>query len=248
MKIGISSACFSNQAATEEAFWLVKSAGADCCELCLQTFYEYRPEFAEKFSARTDGLQICSVRVSPDNFERQLFSQSRRIRGDGFYWLDQVMRSAQLFGAKNYIFRGGGFGNPDNAAELLQNVSQFCAGYGVTVGVEACDNPYTFQKLKSRFTQPSAAFDLATARASCYPYGMYINAMQGAILQARVSDFDSNGNACLPGKGVCDFAEVFKRLKLAGFDGTVVIATECVNDITELKSSVELLKRLVSGV
>ena len=105
MKVGISTASLT-RFETEDALSLLKEIGAETCEVYLKTFYEYRPEFAKKFADRLAGVEVNSIHVNPYSFEPQLFSPLRRVRGDGFYWLDQVLRSAQLFGAKNYTFHG----------------------------------------------------------------------------------------------------------------------------------------------
>lgn len=254
MKTGITTASLSLRAETEYSFDIIKQTGADCCEVALRTFYEYRPEFSEKFSARTNGLDVCSVRVAPNNFELQLFDESRRVRGDGFYWLDQVMRSAQLFGAKNYTFNGGLIYsgesvNFDRTAERLREIADFCAGYGVTICLEnarrsVCDRPEIFSGLKSRCPQIAAALNIGRAAELCYPCQMFIENMSGSISHVFVSDVDESGRACLPGLGVYDFSEIFKRLKGTGFDGAVLIDTPNFRDIDELKNSVEFLKTI----
>lgn len=253
MKIGISTASLCGRAETEEAFEIIKQAGADCCEVYLQTFYEYRPEFAKKFSERCKGLEVNSVHVAPHNFEPQLFDGSRRVRGDGFYWLDQVMRSAQLFGAKYYTFygelRSGASENLDRTAERVREAADFCARYGVTLSLEnvpraTCNRPEVFRELKNRCPQIAAVFDIRQARLSGYPYQMYIENMSGALSHVHLSDVDENGKTCLPNAGVYNFEEIFKRLKGAGFDGAAIIETGYFEDVSELKNSVEILKEL----
>lgn len=258
MKTGISTASLSLRAETENSFDIIKQTGADCCEVALRTFYEYRPEFSEKFSARAKGLEICSVRVAPNNFELQLFDDSRRVRGDGFYWLDQIMRSAQLFGAKNYTFNGGLIYsgesvNLEKTAERLREIADFCAGYGVTLCLEndsraLCARPEIFRELKSRCPQIAAALNIGRAADSCYPCQMFIENMSGAVSHVFVADADERGRACLPGFGVYDFTEIFKRLKCAGFDGAVLIDTPKFCDIDELRNSVEFLKTVADKI
>lgn len=257
MKVGISTACLHNLCQTEESFSHIKELGAECLEVYLQTFYEYRPEFAKKYAERAAGVEVNSVHVAPHNFEPQLFDGSRRVRGDGFYWLDQVMRSAQLFGAKYYTFHGelrsGGSENFDGTAERLREIADFCARYGVTLSLEnvpgaTCNRPGVFRELKSRCPQVAAVFDIRQARLSGYPWQMYIEDMSGAISHVHISDADENGKTCLPGCGVYDFAEIFKRLKGAGFDGSVLIETGNFSDVSELKKSVEFLKEVVYNI
>jgi len=250
MKIGISTATLNNLYETEQAFDIIKNTGAECCEVYLRTFYEYRPEFAKKYACLAEGIEVNCVRVPHCNFERQLFSASRRVRGDGFYWLDQIMRSAQLFGTKYYTFNGGldRVENSDLAAERLREIADFCLSYGVTLSLENSGSPYIFRELKSRCPQIAGAFNIGAARKECYPYQMYIENMSGAILHVLLSDADGDGASCLPGFGTSDFAEIFKRLKGAGFDGCVLINTPNVGDITNLKTSVEHLKELADKV
>lgn len=255
MKIGISTASFCGRLETEDALSALKDTGAEVCEVYLKTFYEYRPEFAKKFSEHAAGVEINSVHVNPLNYEPQLFFRSRRERGDGFYWLDQVLRSAQIFGAKNYTFhgivrKGGDKDDFDYTAERLREAADFCARYGVNLCLKnvrwsTCNRPSVFRELKARCPALSGAFDLKQARKSCYPYQMYIKDMEGAISHVHISDVDENGKTCLPGQGVEDFKEIFARLKDAGFGGAVLIECGSFGDPSELKRSVEFLKGII---
>lgn len=252
MEIGISTACLSRLKETEDALAYIKELGAESCEIYLQTFYEYRPEFAKKFAPCAEGVEVRSVRTLANNFEPQLFCASRRVRGDGFYWLDQIMRSVQLFGAKNYTLQGlittqDSTEDFDGWGGYMREITGFCARYGIRLSVENSvtgiyNRPYIFQELKNRCPELSGVFDLENARRSGYPYTMYLRDMRGAISYARISDVDEKGKICLPGKGVSDFAEIFSQLKAVGFDGPVLISTPEFGDLTELKTSLEFLR------
>lgn len=240
----------------EDAVGVIKNLGADCAEVFLGTFYEYRPEFAAAYAPRAEGLEIYSVHSLPFNFEPQLFSDSRRVRGDGFYWLDQLMRSAQIFGAKKYTFHGyisGAAGKPDygKAAGFLNAAAGFTARYGVDLCLEnVCwcmyDRPGVFKELKSRCPGLCGVLDIKQARRSGYPANMYIEDMRGSISHAHLSDVDENGKMRLPGKGVYDFVGLFKRLKDAGFAGPCIIEAYGgdYGGYSELKQSVEYLKEI----
>ena len=110
MKIGISTASLFPEKHTEEALRTIKLLGVGVAEVFFSTFYEYRPEFSKALKAELEGaennLEINSVHAMPLNFEPNLFNATRRVRGDGFYWLDQLCRSAQLLGCHNYTFHG----------------------------------------------------------------------------------------------------------------------------------------------
>ncbi len=244
MKVGISTACFYPEQETETALKSIKSLGADCAEVFLRTFYEYRPEFAKAVAPDICGVNVHSARVSWENFEGQLFSASRRIRGDGFYWLDQIMRSAQLLGVHNYTFRG--FSRNTQACDdfdalsgYIWGVTEFCARYGVGLCLENAhcalyNRPSVFAKLKRRCPQLSAVLNLAQARMSGYPYTMYLKDMAGAISQVNLTVEDLTDNA-----------ELFKRLKDTGFDGAVIIEAGRHCGTEEIKRALDLAEELI---
>ena len=259
MITGISTACFFGRRETEDCFEIIKELGAEVCEVFLQTFYEYRPEFAKKFAPLCDGLKVNSVHALTSDFEPHLFSEGRRQRGDGFYWLDQILRSAQLFGAENYTFHGFNRRSEsddfDYLAERLREAAAFCARYGVKFCLENVwwslyNRPAVFKELKRRIPELCGVFDIKQARQSGYPYQAYIEDMAGSIAYAHLSDVDERGNICLPGKGIYDFTEILKRLKGAGFDGNIIIEVYSRNfgDIEELRQSLEFLKETYEKV
>ena len=131
MQVGISTASLFPRVATEDALDAIISLGADCAEVFFSTFYEYRPEFSKSVAGRLNGFAVNSVHVNGLNFEGNFFNPSRRVRGDGMYWLDQLLRSAQLLGCKNYTFHGfhrsgsGGGAGWDEIASRLAEVVYF---------------------------------------------------------------------------------------------------------------------------
>ena len=257
MKIGISTASFYLRQETENAASTIKELGADCAEVFLQTFYEYRPEFAKSFADKLDGMQVNSVHVSTFHIDNALFSRSRRIRGDGYYWLDQAMRSAQLLGCKNYSFHGKAHKteNIGDVEEYLRGAVEFCARYGVKLCLENVawclySKPGIFAELKQRIPDLSGVFDIKQTRRSGYPYKEYIEDMKGSIAYVHLSDVDENGKMCLHGKGVYDFTEILKRLKGTGFDGNAIIEVypEDYEEVSELKNSLEYLKEIADKI
>lgn len=256
MKIGVSTASFYPREECENAIQIIKDIGADCAEVFLGSFYEYRPEFAKANKERFSGIEISSVHSSSVNFEPQLFSNSRRVRGDGYYWLDQFLRSALALGAKKYSFHGyisrsANNVNFDNIATYLRDICEFAAGYGVDVCLEnvswcTYNHPGLFREFKLRCPKLFAVLDIKQARRSGYPINMYIEDISGAISHVHLSDVDENGKMCLPGNGIYNFEEIFKRLKGAGFDGPAVIEVYGgdYTDYSEIKQSLNYLKEI----
>ncbi len=257
MKVGVSTASFFLRRSTEDAIPVIKEMGAEVAEVFYATFYEYRPEFSAKYADRAKGLEINSVHALTTTYEPQLFNESRRTRGDAYYWLDQVMRSAQLLKARNYTFHGyvaGKSGLGDDMGKLADHINailEFCARYGVQMCLEDvawCTycKPGMFKDLKARCPQLRGVFDIKQTRRSGYPMNMYIEDMRGSIAYAHLSDVDENGRVCLPGKGVYDFEEIIKRMQGAGFDGPLLIEVypENYKAESEIKDSLDYLKEI----
>lgn len=254
MKTGISTASLYLRKETEDAVSTIKELGATCAEVFYQTFYEYRPEFSKALVRELGGLTVNSVHVNTFHIENGLFSRSRRIRGDCYYWLDQVMRSAQLLGCKAYSFHGKADKTADigRVEECLREAVGFCARYGVKLCLENVawciyNKPGIFTRLKERIPELCGVFDIKQARRSGYPYKDYIEEMKGCISHVHLSDADLNGKMCLPGMGTTDFTEVLKRLKGTGFDGNIIIEAynEDYSDISELKNSLDYLNEVI---
>lgn len=257
MRIGISTSTFFLREESENAIVKIKELGAECAELFFSTYYEYRPEFAKAHRGLAEGLEIYSIHALSTSFEPQLFSDSRRVRGDGFYWLDQVLRSAQLFGAKKYSFHGyisraAGAVDYDKIAGYMRDICDFSARYGIDICLEnVCwcmyERPGIFKELKNRCPRLAAVLDVKQARRSGYPLNMYIADTAGSVSHVHLSDVDENGAICLPGKGLYDFEEIFRRLHGSGFDGPAIIEVYSQNygGYSELKQSLDYLNEII---
>ena len=90
-------------------------------------------------------------------------------------------------------------------------------------------------------------FDIKQARRSGYPYKEYIEDMKGSISHVHLSDVDTNGAMCLPGRGIYNFSEILKMLQDTGFDGNVLIEVypEDFKDTSELKASLDCLNEII---
>ena len=243
---------------TEQAVEEIAKLGADCVEVNLRTFYEYRPEFSKALAPKIGGLEINSVHCMPLNFEPNLFNVTRRVRGDGYYWLDQVARSAQLLGCHNYTFHGfmrAGSGRGDDLRFIGERIAEahaFMARYGVNLCIEntahyAYCYPGFFAEVRKFCPDLYCVFDIKQAKRSGYPYKMYLKEAEGAIAYVHISDVDESGATCLPGKGIYDFTEIFKSLSDAGFDGNVIIENYRgdYGGFEELKQSLDYLNEII---
>lgn len=258
MKVGISTAVLFPEKHTEKAVQTIKSLGVEVAEVFFSTFYEYRPEFAKAMAPKADGVEVNSVHALPQNFECNLFNPTRRVRGDGYYWLDQIARSAQLLGCKNYTFHGfmrSGMDGEDDYGYIGDRIAEahaFMANYGVNLCIEntaryTYNRPGVLTEIRKRCESLYAVFDIKQARRSGYPYQMYLKEMEGVIAYAHLSDVDADGKMCLPGKGIYDFEDIIKRLAGSGFNGNLLIENYRSDFATvqELKESLDYLKEIV---
>lgn len=257
MKAGISTAALFPQKSTEEAAAIIKQLSPPVIEVRFSTFYEYRPEFSKALAPALEPVEVNSVCAEPANFEGNLFSDSRRVRGDGLYWLDQLARSANLLSCNDYFFRGfmrGAAGHKDDFAVIGSRIAEaygFLQGYGVNICLEnsACHAyayPGFFSAVRQYCPNLFGVFNIDAARRSGYPYQMYLKELAGSIACVRLSDVDDLGNACLPGTGNYDFKEILQSLKDVGFGGNIIIGNHRADfkDVSELKLSLEFLNEI----
>ncbi len=259
MQTGISTASLFPRLNTEDALEKIKSLGADCAEIFFSTFYEYRPEFSKSLAEKVKDIKINSVHANSSNFEPNFFNPSPRVKGDGYYWLDQIGRSARLLGCGNYTFHGFNRINGrsrddfDAFAAGLNEICDFASDYALKICLENVrwslyDRPGVFSELKKRVPALGGVFDIKQARMSGFPYQTYIKDMSGSIEYAHLSDVGSDGVPCLPGTGIYDFKDIISRLMDEGFDGALLIEVYAENysDFGEIARSVEFIKEIVS--
>ena len=70
--------------------------------------------------------------------------------------------------------------------------------------------------------------------------------MQGDVKTVHLSDVTEDGKICLPGKGIFDFEQLFRRLKGVGFNGDMLIEVykNDYKEISEISQSLDYLREL----
>ena len=254
MKIGISTASLFMRLYNEDAVALINEWGAETAEVFLTSFCEYEPRFARTLLKKKGDLFVNSVHILNTQFEPQLFSAHPRVKADAYAWLNKVMESACILGAKNYTFHGLARLKASFKEDLLKagknlaEISAFCGERGVTLCLENVEwalynRAGLFQKLKQYCPELKGVLDIKQAKISGYAYEEYLSDMGESLAYVHASDFDESGKKCLPGRGVFDFDELFKRLHGSGFDGAVIIEnySDDYRELKELKDSYDYL-------
>ena len=254
MEIGISTASLFMRLYNEDALALISEWGVQTTEVFLTSFCEYEPRFAKTLLQKKGGINVNSVHVLNTQFEPQLFSRHPRVSADAYAWLDKVMDSARILGAKHYTFHGlarlkASFHEDlPWAGRKLKEISDFCNKKGVRLCLENVEwalynRAGIFRELKKYCPDLKGVLDLKQARIFGDPYGAYLSDMGESLSYVHASDFDDAGKKCLPGKGSFNFEELMKRLHGSGFDGAIIIENynDDYRELKELKDSYEFL-------
>lgn len=254
MKIGISTASLFMRLYNEDAVALISEWGVETAEVFLTSFCEYEPRFSQTLLEKKGSLTVNSLHVLNTQFEPQLFSEHPRVKADAYTWLEKVLASANILGAKNYTFhalarlKSTFKENLSKSGEKLAQIYDFCIGKGVRLCLENVEwalynRPGLFKTFRKYCPNLGGVLDIKQAFISGYPYEEYLQDMGENLAFVHASDFDENGVKCLPGRGKFDFEELFKRLKDTGFDGAVLIENynDDYGELKELKDSYDYL-------
>ncbi len=234
MRAGISTATFFLRLNNEEALPLLAEWGVGDAEVFLTSYSEYHPSFSALLAQKKGALRVHSVHVLNTQFEPQLYAAHPRVKADAYALLEEVMRSAQILGAKYYTFHGVARlkrtfkEDLPRVARQTEEISAFCRKFGVTLAYENVEwafynRPGVFRELKAACPALAGVLDIKQARISGYDWRDYLEEMGPSLAHVHVSDLASDGKMCLAGRGTFDFDELFRRLAGAGFDGPVIV-------------------------
>ncbi|MBQ7348381.1 MAG: sugar phosphate isomerase/epimerase [Clostridia bacterium] len=245
MQTGISTASLFLRYNTEDALKFLNTNGVKTAEVFFESYCEYNKAFGEFLKTCKGNMDIHSVHTLTTQFEPQLYSVNERAQNDSFKILNGVMQASKEIGAKYYTFHGGArikrtplVLDFHRIGKITQQIINTCKSYGVTLAYENVHWSYYnyvgfYKSLKERTEGLKATLDIKQARQSGIDYSQFIKEMGEDIVTVHLSDIDDNGKMCLPGKGVTDFNDLFKRLSNVGFDGALILEVY-KNDFTEL--------------
>ena len=235
MQIGISTASLFGRKDTEQALDFFNKTGVGTAEVFLESFCEYNQAFGKLLADKKGNVKVHSIHTLTTQFEPTLYSLNQKAQKDSFTLLDGTLACAKELGAKYYTFHGVArlkrtpfTINFDRVGEITQNVIDRCAKYGVTLAYENvhwCYYNYVgfFTELKKRVKGLKGTLDIKQARQSDIDYKHFLSEMGEDLVTVHLSDVDSSGKMCLPGKGVFDFEQLFKMLSDVGFNGACLI-------------------------
>ncbi len=269
IRTGISTASFFGKIFTEDTIEYIAKMGTNMCEIFLDTFSEYEPEFIDILLERTKkyGLNVNSMHAMSTQFEPQLFSQNPRQSQDAIKMISKVFDAGQRLGASVYVFHGLPAFQRTNKlvndykrmAEIISPVADIAAEYGIKFAWEnvnwcAYKHPCFARKIQNYITSDNLYFtmDVKQALMSGYSVEEYLDDMQDRVANVHVCDYikcpDGSIKTCLPGKGEMDFPWLAKRLKEQGYSGSVIFEVYSSNykNYSEMAASYKYIKDLFS--
>ena len=259
MQTGISTASLFVRYTTEDAVKFLSDNGVKACEVFLSTYAEYNKKFGKLLDKLKKDMAVNSVHVLNTQFEPQLYSINERARKDAFDMLKNAMACASKIDAKYYTFHGVARVKKtpmkidyDRVGKITQEIIDCIGKFGVSLAFENVHWSYYnyigfFNEIRKRTTGLKGTLDIKQARQSGIHYSEYIKEMGEDIVTVHLSDVLEDGTMCLPGKGVTDFDDLFKRLKDVNFNGTSLIEVyqSDYKETSELFSSLEFIKEKI---
>lgn len=270
MEVGISTASLFRRVFTEDAPVLLRNAGAECCEIFLNTFSEYEPDFVDLLCERiaAQGLRVLALHPQSLQFEPQLFSVYERQRMDAVALFRKILRAGQRLGAKFYVMHGSA--TLDGAAKNLQlewlakqyqALCDIAKEEGMTLtqeNVSWCANSYPAfgVHLQERMGNRDLKFTLdckQAIRAGHMPMD-FIDAWGDQIVHWHLCDYTPNPQGGyrwqMPGQGVCDFAALAQALRARGYRGAAMLEvySDMYEDMDALGESYAHLKSTLQGI
>lgn len=236
MRIGISTASFFSKEVTEDTFDIMRSLDIDICEVFLTTFREYEKEFSEMLLKRKKDIDVYSLHTLNVQFEPELFNNVKRTREDSEHIFKKIAVAAKILNAKYYTFHGltklkktpykldfKKIGERVNRLnEMLYTISGGCRLAYENVHWTCFNSPEFYNQLK-KYSNVNTCLDIKQAMQSKISVYDYLDSMGDKLVNVHLCDYDENGNLHVPGKGIFDFTELFRRLIDKGYNGPLIL-------------------------
>ncbi|MEA4869728.1 MAG: sugar phosphate isomerase/epimerase [Christensenella sp.] len=265
MEIGISTASYFNKMQIEDAVLDIGAHDVHLCELFLNTFSEYEPDFIDLLTERLlrAGVQVFSVHPMSMQYEPQLFSIHPRQRADAIALFERVLSAGRRAGASHYVMHGparlfGGVKNIElvRIAPILLDLDALAADYGIQLTLENVSwcifNEPEFGVRLRDITggQIKHTLDVKQAVRSGHDPIDYIRAVGEQIVNVHLCDATSPPGRStqydMPGFGEYDFFAMFNLLAEKGYTGPAFIEvySDMYTEIPVLYESRRLMREV----
>jgi len=265
MLLGISTASLNGKLNTEDALKWIGDIGADCVEIFLTTYSEYRPRFAETLlkAKQSSGVTVSSMHTLNTQFEGQLFSYGKRQKDDAFEIFTDVLDIGKEMGAKNYVLHGPAqikytkYNTDYNRfAAVTDELDYLCEERNMRLTWENVhwahyNHPDFINRLKAKAKRRvHTTLDIKQAMQSGVDYSLYMDNMRDHLVNVHLCDFDSEGMLYLPLEGGFDFEGLFAKMKKQCPDASIVIEVydRSFTSLDQLKRCYFNLKDILNAI
>lgn len=267
MNIGLSTASYFQKMQIEDAIPDIGAHGVRVCEVFLNTFSEYEPDFVELLAERLHEANLSTFSVHPMSmqFEPQLFSIHPRQRQDAMDLYDRILAAGKRLGAVCYVMHGparlfGGVKNIElsRITPILLELAARAKDYGIRLTLEnvswcVFNEPEFGARLQSlTHGEIKHTLDVKQAIRSGYDPMDFIRAVGEHIINVHLCDatrFPSGGvRYDMPGFGEYDFVSMFNLLGEKGYTGPAFIEvySDMYAQIPVLYESLARVRAIVS--
>lgn len=267
MEVGISTASYFSKLQIEDAVLDIGAHHVPLCEMFLNSFSEYEPEFVEMLAGRMKraGLKAFSIHPMSMQYEPQLFSLHPRQRGDAWKLFEQVLKDGQTLGVSHYVMHGPArlFDGVKNIsltriAPILVELADMARGYGIQLTLENVswcifNQPDFGARLLDEIGTETLRFTLDVKQAirSGYDPVDYIKTVGDYIVNVHLCDATRLPNGTtrydMPGFGEYNFEKMFESLAAHRYGGPsfIEVYSDMYDSIPTLYISRERLMRIV---
>lgn len=267
MNIGLSTASYFQKMQIEDAIPDIGAHGVRVCEVFLNTFSEYEPDFVELLAERLHEANLSTFSVHPMSmqFEPQLFSIHPRQRQDAMDLYDRILAAGKRLGAVCYVMHGparlfGGVKNIElsRITPILLELAARAKDYGIQLTLEnvswcVFNEPEFGARLQSlTHGEIKHTLDVKQAIRSGYDPMDFIRAVGEHFINVHLCDatrFPSGGvRYDMPGFGEYDFVSMFNLLGEKGYTGPAFIEvySDMYAQIPVLYESLARVRAIVS--
>lgn len=243
MEIGISTASFFSKLQIEDAALDLGAHGVPLCEVFLNTYSEYEPDFVAMLNQRlrAGNVKVFSIHPMSMQFEPQLFSIHPRQRGDAWRVYERVLADGRTLGAGHYVMHGPArlFGGVKNVqlsrvVPIFHDLAALACEYGIQLTLENVswclfNEPEYGARLLDEIGPDTLAFTLdvkQAVRAGRDPVE-YVHAVGNRIQNLHLCGAERLESGAIryemPGLGDYDFEPLFIALAEAGYKGPAFV-------------------------
>lgn len=256
MRCGISTACFY-PAPTLQAFEALAAHAVPVTEIFLNTFSEMEDGYVQKLRQvqQQSGIEVSSIHPCTTMIEGYLFAANYPTRlEDGLTMYRRYFEICNELGADKLVFHGDHsfnrrFFSDGDYAENFRRLARCGREYGVAVcheNVAYCrlSRPKYVRALRPLLAEDAAfVLDTKQVRRRDGSLQKMMDAMDGAIRQVHISDYDAAHNCLLPGRGDMDIPAFLQHLAAQGFTGDLIIEVynDNFDDVSELVQAMGLI-------